>query len=118
VIASDRYNVRMQNAFLEFRGSFQYPSQDAVDRALCEARDHLDEADISDVDSEWMRYLWRSGMTLHVEAILPETADRFVAAAILGALSRQAVGGRVEVTRLNQCLDTFELEYAVDKDVA
>lgn len=108
----------MQNAFLEFRGSFQYPSQDAIDRALCEARDHLDDADVSDVDHEWMRYLWRKGMTLHVEAILPETADRFVAAAILGALSRQAVGGRVELTRLDQWLDTFESEGHANEDVA
>ena len=108
----------MQNAFLEFRGSFQYPSQDAIDRALCEARDHLEDSDVSDVDSEWMRYLWRKGMTLHIEAILPETADRFVAAAILGALSRQATGGRVEVTRLNQWLDTFESEAFPNEDVA
>ena len=108
----------MQNAFLEFRGSFTYRDQAAIDAALCDARDHLDDSELSHTDSEWMRYLWRNGMTLHVDAILPETADRFVAAAILGALARQAINGRVQVTRLNQCLDTFESEALPAEDVA
>jgi hypothetical protein len=97
----------MLHSFLEFRGSFRYRSHDALDQALCEARDHLDDDQLCDVDREWMRYLSRTGLTVHVEAILPDSADPYVAAAVLGSLSRPAVEGRVHVTRGMQVLDTF-----------
>lgn len=103
----------MQNAFLEFRGTFTYRNQAAIEAALSDAREQLADSDAYDADADWMRYVWRSGMTLHIDAILPDTADRHVAAAILGALSRQAIGGRVHVTRLDQCLDTIESEEAL-----
>lgn len=104
----------MQNAFMEFRGSFTYRNQAAIDTALCDARAQIEDSDISERDSEWMRYLWRTGMTLHIDAILPESVDQHVAAGILGALSRQAIAGRVQVTRLNHSLDTIEPDAAND----
>src|SRR5688572_447292 len=100
----------MQNAFLEFRGTFDYASLAAVDHAMREAREHLDDDDVSDLDREWMRYISQRGMTVHVSAVLPDYADRFVAAAILGALARRAVAGRVDVTRGNRWIDTFAFE--------
>lgn len=103
----------MQNAFLEFRGSFTYRNQAAIDTALCDARAQIETSDVSESDSEWMRYVWRSGMTLHIDAILPESTEQRVAAAILGALSRQAIAGRVQVTRLNHCLDAIEPDGSV-----
>jgi hypothetical protein len=98
----------MQHALLEYRGSFRYPNLDALDRALGEVRDHLDDEDPSDPENAWMRYLWRHGMTLHVEAILPASADRHVAAAVVTALAREAIDGCVRVTCGATTLDAFD----------
>lgn len=111
-------SIGMQNAFVEFHGSFRYATFAALDRALHEARDHLDDDEVSDQDRDWMRHLCQRGMTVHVNAVLPEYADRFLAAAILGALARRAVDGRVDVTRGSQRLDTFASEASPSEVVA
>ncbi len=97
----------MQNLKLEFRGSFRYANHDALDRALCEARDMLDDDELTELERRWMSFLSRTGMTVHVDAILPETTDRYIAAAVIGALARTAVAGQVHVTRGQQLLDAI-----------
>ena len=47
-------------------------------------------------------------MTVHVAAILPETTDRYIAAAGIGALARSAVDGHVSVTRDDRLVDAIE----------
>jgi hypothetical protein len=100
----------MQNAHLVYRGSFRYADHDALDRALCEAREYLDDDELAELDRRWMQFLSRRGMTVHVEAILPSTSDRYLAAAVLGALARSAVEGRVDVTIGNDILDAIAPE--------
>lgn len=101
------YTESMQHALLEYRGSFRYADQDALDRALGEVRDHLSDEEAGEPDQQWMKYLWRRGMTLHVEALLPATADRQIAAAVVGALARGAVEGCVHMRRGNHLIDEF-----------
>ena len=108
----------MQNSFVEFHGSFTYDTFGAIDSALREARECLDDDELSEHDRDWMRYVCQRGMTVHVNAVLPEYADRFLAAAILGAFARRAVAGRVDVTRGNQRLDTFASEASPSEVVA
>lgn len=96
--------------YLEFHGSFRYASRDALDRALCEARDHLDDDELGEIDRRWMQFLSRRGMTVHVAAIVPDTIDRYLAAVVLGALARGSAEGKVELIRGNKLLDTFTAE--------
>ena len=108
----------MQNAFLEFHGTFDYATFEALDRSIREAREHLDDEDVNELDREWMRYVCQRGMTVHINAVLPEYADRFIAAAVVSALARRAVNGRVDVTRGNQRIDTFASEARAGEVVA
>ena len=100
----------MHDAMLECRGSFRYATHAALDRALCEAREHLEDTEVSELDLSWMRFLSRRGMTLIVDAAFPHTADRYVAAAVLGALAHTAVEGHVDVTIGSQLVDAFVSE--------
>jgi hypothetical protein len=101
------YNTRMQ---LEYRGSFRYIDQRAVDLAIGEAAEHLEDDGLSHLDREWMRFVRRRGTTLHVEATLPTSADRYVAAAVLGALAKRAIEGCVDVMRGGHVVDAFAPE--------
>jgi hypothetical protein len=100
----------MHDSSLPCHGSFRYNNHDALDRALCEVRDHLDDVELSDDESTWLRSLTRRGMTLVVAASLPRSADRHVAAAVLGALAQTAVEGHVDVTIGSQLVDAFVCE--------
>lgn len=86
---------------LDYRGSFRYASREDLDRALCDARDHLED------DASWMQFLFRRGTTVFVDATLPPSADRQIAAAVLGALADTAVEGHVDVTIGSQLLDAY-----------
>ena len=97
-------------ALLEYRGSFRYIDPSAVERAIREAGDHLEDDALSELDREWMRYVRRRGTTLHVDAVLPASADRYVAAAVIGALARGAIEGCVDVMSGNDLLDAFTSE--------
>jgi len=97
----------MTDVRIEFRGSFRYADHNALDRALCEARDMLDDDELTDLERRWMSFLSRRGMTVHVDAALPETTDRYIAAAVVGALARTAVAGQVQITRGAQVLDAI-----------
>jgi len=85
---------------LEYRGSFRYANHTALDRALSDARDHLEDVD-------WMQYVARRGMTVVVDATLPPSADHQIAAAVVGALAYAAIEGHVDVTIGSQLLDAF-----------
>lgn len=95
---------------LEYRGSFRYVDRQAVERAFVEASEHLDDDTLADVDREWMRFVQRRGTTIHVDAVLPASADRHIAAAVLGALARSAIEGCVDVKRGGDVLDAFAPE--------
>ena len=106
-IAAREYIVHMQTALLEYRGSFRYIDQATLDRAVRDASEHLEDDGLSDLDREWMSFVWRRGTTVHVEAILPSSSDRYIAAAFLGALARTAIEGCVDVKRGGHVLDAF-----------
>lgn len=95
---------------LEYRGSFRYLDRRAVDEAIDDAAEQLEDDGIHDLDRAWMGYLLRRGTVVHVDAILPATADRHVAAAILAALARHAIEGCVDVRRGGHVLDAFAPE--------
>lgn len=95
---------------LEYRGSFRYLDQRALELAIGEAAEHLEDDGISELDREWMRFVSRRGTTVHVDATLPTSADRYIAAAVLGALARSAIEGCVDVKRGDHVLDAFASE--------
>ena len=57
-----------------------------------------------------MRFVRCNGTTVHVDARLPTSSDRYVAAAVLGALARRAIEGCVDVMRGGHVLDAFAPE--------
>ena len=87
---------------LEYRGSFRYVDVNALDAAIVEATEQLDIDDF-----EWMRFVSRRGTTIRVEASVPASIDRYVAAAVLGALARNAVEGCVDCKRGDALVDAF-----------
>ena len=91
----------------EYRGSFRYVDQRAIDLAIHEAHEHLEDDGISDLDREWIRRLWQRGTTIHVDVVMPPTADSYVAAGVLGALASRAIEGCVDVTRGGDIVDAF-----------
>ena len=109
-IARAAYTELMQNAMLEYRGSFRYSDADSLERVLAEARAYLDDDDVCDLDRDWLRFVSRRGTTVRVDAIMPASADRYVAAALIGVLARAAVEGCVEVMRGDHLLDAFTCE--------
>jgi len=102
--------MHMPNRLLEYRGSFRYIDRSTLDRAILDASEHLEDDGLSELDREWMRFVSRRGTTVHVEAILPASADRHVAAAFLEALARSAIEGCVDVKRGGHVLDAFAPE--------
>ena len=90
---------------LEYRGSFRYIDVDALDAALTEATEHLDVDDF-----EWMRFVSRRGTTIRIEAVVPASVDRHVAAAVLGTLAELAIEGCVACTRGDRLVDAFTSE--------
>ena len=71
---------------------------------------YLEDDEVSELDREWLRFVSRRGTTVRVDAIMPPSADRYVAATIIGVLARDAVEGCVEVMRGDHLLDAFTCE--------
>jgi hypothetical protein len=97
----------MRNDPIELYGAYRYATRDALDRALADARDELEEDELATIDGGWLRAFVRAGTTLSVIATLPLEADRFVAAAVLAALARRAIDGVVEARRAGRAIDFF-----------
>ena len=84
----------------------------AVERAIRDAGDQLEDDALSELDREWMRHVRRRGTTVHVEAVMPPSSDRYVVAAVIGALAAGAIEGCVDVMLGNPILDAFEPAYS------
>jgi hypothetical protein len=93
----------MLHESIRFLGTYRYTSRDVLDRALADAREHVEEEELH----EWMRFLVASGATLRIDAALPHDGDRFAAVAVLEVLARDAIDGVVEARRGTLRLDTF-----------
>jgi hypothetical protein len=100
----------MQRELLHFRGAFSYDSQDALERALADARAQLDEEDHPALASfrAMISSGIRSGTKLIVDLVMPAVVEvRFAAAAIVQALAVPAIAGGVEAFVGTRVVDFF-----------
>jgi hypothetical protein len=104
----------MRDESIELRGTYRYPDSLTLERALTAAREQLDEDDHSDLDDAWLGACVRQGSVLRVHARLGHGGDRFLAAAVLETLAREAVEGVVEARRGGVAVDFFP--YGQDPD--
>jgi len=88
-----------------FRGCYHYESSESLDRALAEAREYLDDIELTDIEQRLFAGFQRRGTTLLVDATMPMTTDRYFATAVLGALAWHARDGIVEAYRGDQMID-------------
>lgn len=88
-----------------FRGCYHYESSDSLDRALTEAREYLDDDELTDIEQRLFAGFQRRGVTLFIDATLPMGGDRYFASAVLGALAWHARDGVVEAFRGEQMID-------------
>lgn len=82
-----------------FRGCYHYESSESLDRALSEAREYLDDDELTDIECRLFAGFSRRGTTLFVDATLPMAGDRYFISAVLGALAWHARDGVVEAFR-------------------
>ena len=97
----------MHHEPIAFRGTYCYATVAELERALGAARACIAEDDHAELDPDWARTFARVGTKLRVDVVLPASADRFVAAAVLEALATPAVEGVVEASRGGCCVDWF-----------
>ena len=90
---------------IELRGTYSYPDRIRLERALAAARRCMAEDDHVDTSPDWTRSFVARGTTLHVDAVLPLSADPYLAASVLDVLAHDATEGVVETLHDGSCVD-------------
>jgi hypothetical protein len=100
----------MQDSPIEFRGTYRYATTVELERTLAAVRERIEDEELVDLDTEWMRSFVRSGPLLTFDIVLPIAADRYLAAAVFDTLASTAIEGVVEASSGGRCLDWFPAE--------
>lgn len=104
--------LRAMQDVVEFRGSYQYATEQVLDAALPTARERLAEEIL---EAAWADCFTRERSTLHVHAKLPDHATETFTVRVLRTLASTALQGAIESRRDGRTHEYYFVESLVPR---